>query len=164
MNKFFNIENIFLLGLVVFLAFLGLSFENNLLSGNLKSSIIEGVTHNQVCFQEKCFQVEVANSAKERQEGLMYRKSLPKNEGMLFIFPRSGYYNFWMKNTLISLDMIWLNEAKEVIFIKHQAQPCVKEPCPSFGPNQRAKYVLEIKGGLAEELNLEKGDKMVLKY
>ena len=164
MNKFFNIENIFLLGLVVFLVFLGLSFENNSFSRNLKSSLIENNIKKKACVQEKCFQVEIADSAEEIRTGLMHRKSLASNEGMLFIFPRPGYYNFWMKNTLIPLDMIWLNKAEEIVFIKHQAQPCLKEPCSSFGPNQRAKYVLEINGGLASDFNFEKGDQMILKY
>ena len=56
----------------------------------------------------------------------MFRESLNENSGMLFIFPKEDFHNFWMKNTLIPLDIIWINSAKEIVFIENNAQPCLK--------------------------------------
>ncbi|MBI2057274.1 DUF192 domain-containing protein [Candidatus Pacearchaeota archaeon] len=81
---------------------------------------------NKVCFSEKCFDVEIASTQEELSKGLMFRESLDENSGMLFIFQEERAYNFWMKNTLISLDIIWINSNKEVIFIEHNAQPCLR--------------------------------------
>ena len=117
----------------------------------------------KACFQNKCFSLEVANTLKKRAQGLMFRKELARNQAMLFIFPKQGIYNFWMKNTLIPLDIVWLNQNKEVVFIKHNALPCKAEPCGSIKPNGLAKYVLEINGGQAQEMGLKNGDKFYFK-
>lgn len=111
-----------------------------------------------VCFSKKCFNVEIADTPEERARGLMSRESLNQDNGMLFIFEAEAEYCFWMKNTLISLDIIWLDENKKVVFIKHNAEPCQADPCETFGPGEKAKYVLEINSGLAKGLELEKGD------
>ena len=89
------------------------------------------VKHNQlssVCFGNPpaggCFQVELARTESERDQGLMYRKELDKNKGMLFIFDKEGIYPFWMKNTLIPLDMIWIDSNNKIVFIAQNVQPC----------------------------------------
>jgi hypothetical protein len=112
----------------------------------------------QVCFNNKCFSVEVARTFNERAVGLMNRTELQKDSGMLFVFEEDGEYNFWMKNTLISLDMIWISSDKKVVFIKNNAEPCKQEVCESIKPNAIARYVLEINGGLAEQENIKPGD------
>jgi len=124
------------------------------------NSIIEIAREKSVCFQENCFFVEIANTPEQRTQGLMNRENLAENRGMLFIFDQSGIYSFWMKNTLIPLDIIWLNENKEVVFIEKNAQPC-RETCPSINPHQKARYVLEINGGLSDKINLKTGDKII---
>jgi len=124
-------------------------------------SIIEIEKEKSVCFAENCFFVEIADTPEKQTKGLMYRESLDENRGMLFIFDKQGNYSFWMKNTLIPLDIIWLNENKEVVFMENNARPC-KETCPSINPNQKAKYVLEINSGLANKINLKIGDKVVI--
>lgn len=63
----------------------------------------------------------------------MYRQELPELSGMLFVFEQAGQYNFWMKNTLIPLDMIWINDQNKIIDIK-QATPCTADPCPTYNP------------------------------
>lgn len=109
------------------------------------------------------FDVELAESAIQQARGLMLRKSLGENKGMLFIFGNEGIHSFWMKNTFIPLDMIWINQNKEVVFIKENAQPCSENfSCPSINPNKNAKYVLEINGGMAEKIGLKIGDKITL--
>lgn len=70
------------------------------------------------------YKLKVADTGKKRSQGLMYIENLPKNEGMLFVFEKSGIYPFWMKNTKIPLDIIWLNSDKQVVYIKENASPC----------------------------------------
>lgn len=118
---------------------------------------------NEVCIKGHCFNVEVADNRASRTKGLMGVENLANDKGMLFIFDQPGVYAFWMKNTLISLDMIWLDENQKIVFIKHNAQPCREEPCESFSPGKEAKYVIEINGGLAEKLGLKIGDAAVFR-
>jgi poly-gamma-glutamate synthesis protein (capsule biosynthesis protein) len=125
-------------------------------------SIIEIEKEKSVCFAENCFFVEIADTPEKQTEGLMYRDSLAKDRGMLFVFDKEAIYSFWMKNTLIPLDIIWLNGNKEVVFIKNNAQPCQDE-CPAIKPDAEAKYVLEINSGLANKINLKIGDKLIFK-
>ena len=114
----------------------------------------------QVCFSSHCFNAEIADSLKTQKVGLMFRKTLKKDEGMMFIFPEENIYTFWMKNTLIPLDIIWMDQNKEVVFISENNQPCQSDPCPSIDPEVKAKYVLEINAGLSKEIGLSVGDKL----
>ena len=118
---------------------------------------------SQACFKEYCFNIELAVTDKERNRGLMFREYLAFNESMLFVFPEEGEYPFWMKNTLIPLDIIWINQEKEVVFIKENFQPCENEySCPLVRPDKNAKYVLEVNEGIVEKIGLEVGDKILL--
>ncbi len=113
---------------------------------------------SQACFEKNCFGVEIANTPYKQEIGLMNRESLEKNKGMLFIFGAEDKYKFWMKNTLIPLDIIWIDQNNKIIFIQKNAQPCKTEQCGIFGPDENAKYVLEINGGLAEEVGIDVGE------
>jgi len=115
---------------------------------------------NQVCFKKHCFEVEIAREATEQKQGLMFKEELKTDHGMLFIFPETKKHSFWMKNTLIPLDIIWLNENREVVFINKNTPPCASDPCESFKPNQKARYVLELNAGIADLINLSIGDKL----
>jgi hypothetical protein len=115
---------------------------------------------NEVCINDKCFLVEVVKSKEERNKGLMYRESLAKNEGMLFVFDKEEEHSFWMMNTLIPLDIIWINKDKEVVFIYDNAKPC-KEECESIKPEQKSLYVLEINAG---EADFKIGDKVKFSF
>ena len=114
----------------------------------------------KVCFENNCFNVEIADNYSTLTKGLMYRKDLPKNQGMLFIFPKEDIYSFWMKNTLIPLDIIWLNKNKEVIFMAKSAQPCARANCPSIVPDGLASYALELNAGSADKIGLGLGDRI----
>lgn len=114
---------------------------------------------DQVCFDSECFNVEVVSSGSDREKGLMFRESLDRDSGMLFIFDSEGLYPFWMKNTLIPLDIIWINSDFEIVYIAHNSMPCEEDPCPLIRHDGTAKYVLEINGGLASKLGIEVGDK-----
>jgi uncharacterized membrane protein (UPF0127 family) len=94
-------------------------------------------------------QVEVAADDPMREQGLMYRDHLAEDRGMIFMFPRNSEYSFWMKNTLIPLDMIWIDEAKRVVHVSAVVPPCQADPCPSYPPGVQARYVLELAKGVA---------------
>ena len=114
----------------------------------------------KICFKENCFNLEIADDNKERENGLMFREELCSNCGMLFIYEKEGDYKFWMKNTLIPLDIIWLDENFEVIYIAN-AVPCIKEKCELYGKNfENSKYVLEINYGFSEKIGMKVGDEM----
>ena len=103
-------------------------------------------------------EVEVAANDELRAQGLMYRDHLAEDRGMIFVFPQSGEYAFWMKNTIIPLDMIWLDESKKVVHVAHDVPPCQADPCPSYPPGANAKYVLEVAAGVAAKHHVKDGD------
>ena len=103
--------------------------------------------------------IEIADTFDERQSGLMFRDHLDENDGMLFIFDEEGYYPFWMKNTLIPLDMIWISEDLRVVDILH-ANPCKQDPCKSYKPSGNAKYVVEVNQNFTTKNNINIGDKL----
>ena len=129
----------------LFLFFLALLFSVN----------IEAVS--KVCFQQKCFNIEVAKTKKQRAKGLSGRDYLPNNSGMLFVYPSKGYYSFWMKGMLFPLDILWLNERREVVTFYSGVPPCVVGECPLFSSNKQALYVLELPSGSIEKLNIRSG-------
>jgi uncharacterized protein len=113
---------------------------------------------DQICFKTRCVNVEIASSDKERMAGLQFRKFLLMDSGMLFVFQKKGRYNFWMKDTLIPLDMIWMDESRRIVHIEKNVLPCKNDPCPSYSPEQDAMYVLEINTGEAKRMELKEGD------
>ena len=117
-------------------------------------------TQNQkIIINDKTFYVEIADDPIERAQGLMFREKLEENSGMLFIFDSSERHSFWMKNTIISLDIIWIDENLKVVYVFDNAQPCMNE-CNSIMPDRDARYVLEINSGLAEKYNFKIGDRV----
>ncbi|AMA08061.1 DUF192 domain-containing protein [Picosynechococcus sp. PCC 73109] len=110
---------------------------------------------------EQRFGLEVAETAEQQRLGLMYREFLPDNRGMLFEFNPARPVSFWMKNCLINLDMIFLREGV-VQAIAHDVPPCENDPCPTYGPPTTVNIdqVIEIRGGLAKEINLQAGDRI----
>ena len=117
----------------------------------------------EVCFKNNCFKVELAVTPEEQEQGLMFRKNLNQDEGMLFVFKEEGEHPFWMKDTLIPLDIIWINQNKKVVFISENTQPCSENNCNSINPDKKAQYVLELKGGRVRDIGLKIGDKMDIK-
>ena len=103
------------------------------------------------------FDIEIADNDYETQTGLMNRKSMKDSNAMLFIFTNMQMRSFYMKNTLIPLDIIYLDNNNTIVSIKENAKPLDETSLPSGTP---AQFVLEINGGLSKQLNIEVGDKM----
>lgn len=106
--------------------------------------------------------VDLAITPSEHEQGLSGRPGLKDDEGMLFVFLQVGKHLFWMKDMFFSIDMIWLGADMKVIYIKKDATPASYPT--TFGPNQDAKYVLEVISGFSDKNNLKVGDKMEFSY
>ena len=104
------------------------------------------------------FNVEVAKTIEERRIGLMYRKKLLDNEGMLFIFPREKIIKLWMKNTYIPLDVIFISENKVIVDIKKNMEKLSETIVKS---KVKSRYALEFNAGLINKLDIEIGDKVL---
>ena len=101
------------------------------------------------------FQVEIADDGRETQRGLMFRRSMADNEGMLFVFPNDERRSFWMQNTYIPLDMLFIKADGTIDSIAERTQPLSERSVLSKGP---VRYVLEINGGLSDTLGIAPGD------
>jgi len=112
----------------------------------------------QVCLEDGCFYMELAATSADRADGLMFRESLADDRCMFFLFQYPAVHPFWMKNTLIPLDIVWTNSSDHVIYIEKNAQPCENDPCPTYGPGIASKYVIEVNAGTIMET--EVGDKI----
>ena len=107
-------------------------------------------------------QAELADTPQKRATGLMYRERLDADRGMLFMFTQAQAWVFWMKNTKIPLDLIWMNEKKQIIHMEQNVPICTRtdDSCPQYRPNEGALYVLELAAGRAERLKLQRGSKL----
>lgn len=119
---------------------------------NLKILTSDGKTHE--------FIVEEVNKDEDRKRGFMYRKFLDQDKGMLFIFEKAEIQYFWMKDTLIPLDIIFLDESGKVVQIAEKAQPCFVQHCDLFSSIKASRYVVELNGGIAGMIGLKVGDKV----
>lgn len=128
---------------------------NSAIAENLPTATV-GVKTDRGHFE---FSVEIASTPEARAQGLMNRASLPKNHGMLFVFERSEDQYFWMKNTPLPLDIIFLRDTGTVRHIHHHATPFSEKVIYSRGP---ARYVLEFEAGTAHRIGLSVGDQVDL--
>ncbi len=104
------------------------------------------------------FNVEVADNSFKREKGLTFRKKMQINEGMLFVFDKSGKYGFWLKDMYFPIDIVWLNEEGRVVYLVDNISP---DTYPgAFINSINAKYVLEISAGSAEKYGIYLGTKL----
>ena len=103
------------------------------------------------------YNVEIADSPYERAIGLMFRDTLPSDRGMIFLFPAEEQQSFWMKDTLIELDMIFIRDDLSILGIVHSAKPFDESSHYVVG---KSRYVLEINGGQAKKWGLAAGDRV----
>ena len=117
------------------------------------------------CVSGAKIKADIADTPKEREEGLMFRKKLPKNYGMLFVFPREDYFEFWMKNTWVNLDMVYIGWDKKITAL----YPNVAASTPKTADADvarvggRAQYVLELPAGAAKRDHLSVGQSLKFK-
>lgn len=106
--------------------------------------------------QQSIITAEIADTPAERSTGLMFRTQMPSDHGMLFIFRELDYWNFWMKNTKMPLDIIWLDVDWKVVHIESHVPICTKtdDSCPRYRTLKEALYVLELRAGMAEHFNI----------
>lgn len=109
---------------------------------------------------ETSITLDIVETEEKLKLGLSGRMSLPKNHAMLFVFDKSGEHGIWMKDMNFALDIVWLNEFSEVIYIERNISP---DTFPKvFSPQKSSKYVLELNAGFVSQNSIKVGDKFVL--
>jgi uncharacterized membrane protein (UPF0127 family) len=106
------------------------------------------------------FVVEVAADDAARTRGLMFRDSMPRDHGMLFVFEKEEPLAFWMKNTRIPLDILYFDASLRLVSVAAGAPPCTTPRCPSYPSQKPARFTLELNAGLAKELGVRPGDSL----
>jgi len=160
---------------VVILAFIGLMLSDlftkkkvSVNSNSLvnESKVYEFMKEGELTFQSKNgnyisgLDIEFADNDFERGQGLMYRTEMKENQGMLFIFPYEARQSFFMKNTIISLDMIFINSDLEIVTIHKNTEPYTLDSYPSTSP---AQYVLETIAGYTDKFNISESDNVIFR-
>ncbi|MCK7525452.1 MAG: DUF192 domain-containing protein [Ignavibacteriales bacterium] len=148
---------------VLALAVIGFFIVNNFITKEPKVEYYTFTKEGELTFTDSLgtlkakIDLEIADNEYERQLGLMNRKEMKENEGMLFIFPRQDYQSFWMRNTLISLDIMFVNDQKEIVTIHKNTKILSETSYPSSAPSI---YVVETLAGFADRHNIQVGDKI----
>ncbi|MGE5238303.1 MAG: DUF192 domain-containing protein [Chloroflexota bacterium] len=124
---------------------------------------MSGQSAAAVCIRSETYIVEVARTPRELSIGLMGRPHLPSHKGMLFIFDTPGQQGFWMKNTLIPLDIIFVSEQKRIDSF-HTMVPCMADPCPVYPSKGRVKYAIEINAGEIVKHGFAVGDAVSISF
>lgn len=115
-------------------------------------------TATEIQLHGQRFSIELATDDAARAHGLMQRTSLAPDHGMLFAFAASAPQAFWMKNTLIPLDILYFDDAKKLVSMQLDVPPCKADPCPIYPSNAPARYVLELAAGTARRIGVRPGD------
>ena len=127
-----------------------------------KPTEVEGVNITEVTFPNgKKVVAETMLREIDQMRGMMFRDSLAKDRGMLFVHAADGNYPYWMYQCRISLDIIWMNHERQIVEISANTPPCPStsaRACPTFGGREKARYVLELAGGGAALYGLRVGD------
>ncbi len=159
---------IFLFLIIISISLSGCNLNSNHINSNTHSSSPFTMNNQNLPKQNLTFikknrqqidiQVEVASTKQEREIGLMNRKKLPNKTGMLFVFDKSELVHFWMKNTLIPLDMIFIDENYKIEYIVQNVQPCFKTNsnlCERISSVSKIRYVVELPAGSTQKYNIQ---------
>ncbi len=112
-------------------------------------------------YKNHAIRVEIADTMARGAVGLMYRESIGKDEGMLFVFPMERQWKIWMLNMRFPLDIVWMDRSGSAIYIEKNLKPCTSFfSCDSYAPEKGAKYVLELAAGSAARLGIRVGDRL----
>ncbi|RDI96952.1 DUF192 domain-containing protein [Dyella solisilvae] len=108
------------------------------------------------------FTTEFATNDAAREHGLMMRTELAADHSMLFVFPKDDQRWFWMKNTLIPLDILYFDGNRRLVSVQANVPPCKADPCPSYPSDLPARYVLELPAGMAAKIGAMVGDELTI--
>ena len=151
----YGIAAVFLLSLIFFYAHFFISLSKHPTLNDIPSVY----RHINVEVGEHSYQADVADTPVLRELGLSFRKGLGPEEGMLFVFEKSGVYPFWMKDMSFPIDILWLDEEGVINFIVREATPASYPHV--FAPNASGRFVLEVPAGRVEKENVQIGDKII---
>lgn len=113
---------------------------------------------SELIINNTVFGVELAITPEERKNGLQHRKNLDHNQGMLFIYPEPRIISFWMKHTLITLDILFFDSNGQLLEAFDEVPPCTISPCKKYTNQKPSQFVLEIPGGIRKKLKIVIGD------
>lgn len=140
-------------------------FTATLLSGCKLIDWFDSVVDKKIILQtsrgDVKLTVDVADTEGKRERGLMDRKKLEEGKGMWFIFEEEAERRFWMKNTLIPLDVIFFNKEKQAVYIVENMELCKNPQCITYPSGSPAMYALEVRGGFVKAYGVKVGDKVV---
>ncbi|MBI9072390.1 MAG: DUF192 domain-containing protein [Melioribacteraceae bacterium] len=160
---------------VIILSFLALMIVSNFIGNNSNSSknnskknIVNYLFQNngELTFSNSGgnyiskINIEVADNDEERAQGLMFRTSMQEDQGMLFIFPQEAMQSFWMRNTFIPLDILFVSSDLEIVTIHRNTETTSDQSYPS---SKKAKYVVEVNAGYCDKFKVNEGDKIVFR-
>ncbi len=114
------------------------------------------ISREQYCFDTVCVDLEIADTQSARSYWLMFREDMPELSGMMFVFKEPWINMFWMKNTLLPLDILWVDKSGIVIDIQ-KADPCTQDPCDTYWPHQESLYVVELNQGISDKYRIVRG-------
>lgn len=115
----------------------------------------------QISIGDNAFATEIANTPEKMQRGMMFRTNMADNQAMLFVFTRPQPVVFWMKNTLIPLDMLFFDADGKLLEIKPNVPPCKRRPCKNYASaHSNIRYVVELKAGTVEKQRIAVGDSL----
>lgn len=116
----------------------------------------------RVELKDREFAVEIADEQDEQIQGLMFRRELAPDHGMLFVYPQAQPQSFWMRNCYIPLDILYFDERARFINAHYAVPPCRGDPCPGYPSARPARYILELGAGVGRALALAEGDQLEL--
>ena len=108
------------------------------------------------------FSVEIATTDAAREHGLMKHTHMAAGHGMLFVYPDAQPRYFWMKDTLIPLDILFFDAQRHLINVSADTPPCKADPCPTYASAAPAQYVLELNAGIVKRLGIKTGERFKL--
>jgi len=108
----------------------------------------------------KTLQAEVMIKDEDRTMGLMFRPSLPLDRGLLFVFDEKDFHGIWMKNCRFPIDIVWLDQDRQVVHLAEAVPPCKVDPCPVYQPMKKAAYVVELNAGQARREKATLGSRL----
>ncbi|MBU1099183.1 MAG: DUF192 domain-containing protein [Bacteroidetes bacterium] len=151
------------LGYMIYSSFIAPK-QNSQTGRTLKQSSIDFQKEGELTFRNaegefiSKIDIELADDEESRSTGMMYRAKMDENQGMFFIFPYENFQSFWMRNTILPLDIMFVNSKLEIVTIHKNAKPFDENSYPS---TSIAQYVVEVNGGYSDKVGIKEGDKIV---